>query len=189
MKFRKSFIPIKSDKTFQNIIKQKNITLNQLQGSVGPADKHKKNIEQLILESMSRDKKMLAESNQSLSNFSKLNPLSPQSSHGKKFFPKNASEFIRDKIKLSFQSKMLQKMVNASNQGQLDEKTAEMILYYEDKVNLLKNSLVEIKQREIQRLVKDCMDQYSFIKKNQVDIKRLIYMLFGETTYEIEFFR
>jgi len=56
-------------------------------------------------------------------------------------------------------------------------------------LKVLKSSLKEMKRKEIQRIVKDCMDEYSALKKLQVNIKRLIYMLFGETAYEIEFFR
>jgi len=55
---------------------------------------------------------MLAESNQSLSNFSKLNPLSPEEkaavSHTvSRITPFNAAEFIKNRIKLSFQSKVV----------------------------------------------------------------------------------
>ena len=46
-----------------------------------------------------------------------------------------------------------------------------------------------MKQREITRIVKDCINESSYISKNGVNAKNLIYMLFGETAYEIEFFR
>lgn len=46
-----------------------------------------------------------------------------------------------------------------------------------------------MKQAEIHRLVKDSVDEYSYINKNETNIKSLIYMIFGETAYEIEFFR
>ncbi len=46
-----------------------------------------------------------------------------------------------------------------------------------------------MKQREITRIVKDCINEASYISKNGVNVKNLIYMLLGETTFEIEFFR
>ena len=46
-----------------------------------------------------------------------------------------------------------------------------------------------MKQAEIIRIVKDCLNEYSQITKNETNVKNLIYMIFGETAYEIEFFR
>ena len=48
MKFRKSFIPIKNDPKFQEIIRQKNITLFNL-WSGGNVENRKKNIESIVI--------------------------------------------------------------------------------------------------------------------------------------------
>jgi len=53
----------------------------------------------------------------------------------------------------------------------------------------MESEIRELKTLEITRLVKDCINEQSYIMKNAVNVKQLIYMLFGETAFEIEFFR
>ena len=60
---------------------------------------------------------------------------------------------------------------------------------YDDRIKKFNDEIKDMKHKEIARIVKDCINENSYLQKSQVNIKNLIYMLFGETTYEIEFFR
>jgi len=42
---------------------------------------------------------------------------------------------------------------------------------------------------EIGRLVKDFLDPHSYIQKFGVNMKNLIYQIYGEAAFEIEFYR
>ncbi|CDW87738.1 UNKNOWN [Stylonychia lemnae] len=173
----------KTQSKFQEIIRQKNQILNNLWCG-GKVENRKIDLERII------------------------SPKSPQHNISQSYesdgiFWGNRhekNESLEEK-QSAFDQKLFLKLQNVvTNSSPGDRQLSESDMYelqnanvkvkeFEDKLGKLNEEIKEMKQREIGRIVKDCINENSYISKSQVNIKNLIYMLFGETTYEIEFFR
>ena len=56
-------------------------------------------------------------------------------------------------------------------------------------VEMLENEVVEMKKREVKRLVKDYLNPGSSLRKIDVNLKQLFLCLFGDTAWEVEFLK
>ena len=59
----------------------------------------------------------------------------------------------------------------------------------EKEVANLEKGIEEMKRKEIKRLLNDYRNPNSFLRKNDVNIKQIFLCLYGDTSWEAEFYK
>eukprot|EP00347_Sterkiella_histriomuscorum_P020017 403339420 len=199
----KGFIPISNNQVFQHIISEKNETLRDLRcllaDQKNPYYHPLKTTNQIIAEKISQPvekiqlshKKALPEDDEINKLFGKKSNKLVKTSSQMDFENYNAldnPQTFSDNLDLSPITKKLLSL-NTNFEQIKSHSIDKQIKTLEIQIKAKEDEIVEFKKVQIRRLVKDYLNPNSQLRKLDIDYKKFFLCLFGDTQWELEFFK